>query len=51
MQIRRPHYVSLKLSDDENEKLNKLMERHDKTRSELIRYALKNLYLETMNIN
>ena len=46
LKIRRENYISCKLSDNELSQFNYLMERLDKPKSDLIRYALKNLYNE-----
>lgn len=46
LKIRRENCISLKLSDNELHQIEFLMERLDKSKSDLIRYALKNLYNE-----
>ncbi len=44
--VNREIKISLNLTNAENERLCFLMERLDKTKSDLIRYAIKNLYNE-----
>ena len=51
MKTRRQNYISFFVSDEEKDKIDKLMEKTDKTRSELVRFAIKYLYAETMKTN